>query len=94
MKTLNGEVIKDDTLGLLYLCRYKRPTSGNNAELEIIRAIQFTNPFDALQAYCNIPNPESQLAKGNTKKEFENELTSLHQQIMDLNWLNRLGEYL
>ena len=88
MKTFTGQLISDDTLGLLYLCEYNR----ENQTIEVRGEVAFDSAFDALQAYCNIPNPESQMASGSTKEAFEKDLTSLHGKLNDPEWVRELSE--
>ena len=90
MKTFLNEDIAETTLAILYLCQYNY----EDKTILVCRAIQFDNEFDALQAYANIPNPESQMASGNNKESFERELWKLHQQLEHPEWVKELANYL
>lgn len=90
MKTFLGEPIYDDTLGIFYLCKYEY----NPPRITVLREIQHDNPYDTLEMYSNIPNPESQMASGNTQEEFFKELQELHDKLNDANWVKQLGDYL
>lgn len=58
MNTLLGNEIDPLTRGLVYLCEYRYP------KLVVVSELQFVDPYIALEAYANIPNPASQLARG------------------------------
>lgn len=88
MKTITNVKIPDNTLGLLYLCDYKNET------LKVIKILFFDNPYSALEAFCEIPNPPSQLAMGETKEEFQKELDALHNKMRSKKWLKSLKDVL
>ena len=88
MKTFTGNPIPEDTLGILYLCEYDR----GNQTIKVRGEVTFPSAFDALQAYCNIPNPESQMASGGTKEEFEKDLIILHGKLNDPEWVRELSD--
>jgi len=89
-QTLTGEIIHPEAKGLLYLCDY----DFNTYDLKVVRAISFKCPIAALEAYANIPNPESQLARGNTIEEFHRELEQLHKNMLNHEWRKELTKYL
>lgn len=90
MNTFLNEKIKPDTLGILYLCEYNyTPPS-----IKVVREIQFTSIFEALEAYANIPNPESQMVSGMDQQELFRELESLHKNLNDSEWVKNLADYL
>lgn len=90
MNTFLNEEIKPDTLGILYLCDYNyTPPS-----IKVVREIQFKSPFEALEAYARIPNPESQIVSGKTQSELFRELESLHKNLVNPKWVEQLGDYL
>lgn len=88
MKTLLNEDILDDTLGILYICDYQYP------KLNVIKTLQFDDPSIGLHYFCEVPNPESQLAMGDTKETFEKELTELHKHMLNSEWQEKLSECL
>lgn len=89
-KTFLGEDIHPDTLGIVYLCKY----DFNAPSIKVTRELQFKTPFEALEAYANIPNPESQMASGKTQEEMLKQLDSLHKNLNDPEWVAKLAEYL
>lgn len=90
MKTLLGEKIDPKCRGLVYFCDYNY----NDATLDIIGCVQFESPSQAIMVYSEVPNPESQIAMGGTKEEFEEELIQLHKRMQDPKWLVELAGYL
>ena len=90
MKTFLGTEIHESTRGIVYLCMYNY----TNKTISVVRAIQFDNGFDALNAYANIPNPESQLPSGKDRESFERDLNKLHAKLRDPEWVEELAEYL
>ena len=90
MITFLNNTISETTRGIIYLCEY-------NYKLKTIRVlleIQYKKASDALDAYANTPNPESQLAMGNSKEAFEKELTLLHYRLNDPKWVAGLYDCL
>tara|TARA_R110000772_G_C13018516_1_gene410275 strand:- start:180 stop:476 length:297 start_codon:yes stop_codon:yes gene_type:complete len=90
LKTKLGTEIPLSTRGILYLCEYKY---GENT-LTVHEERLYDSGFEALNAYSNIPNPESQLITGNTFNELITELIQLHKNIKNKQWLTQLAEYL
>ena len=90
MKTFLGTKILESTLGILYLCEYNY----TNKTIRVRSELQFNNAGTALNAYANIPNPESQLAMGKDKVEFEKDLNELHAKLNNPTWVEELAEYL
>jgi len=90
MKTFLGTEIHETTLGVLYLCEYNH----KDKTIKVHSGLQFNNPSTALNAYANIPNPESQLAMGHDKETFEKNLNELHANLNDPEWVKELAEYL
>lgn len=90
MNTFLNEEIETDTLAILYLCEY----SYTPPSIKVIREIQFKSPFEALEAYSNIPNPESQMASGKDRDKFFSELEILHKNLTNPKWIEELGNYL
>lgn len=90
MKTFTNKEIPENIRGLLYLCKY----TAEPPSIEVIGEKQYLRPADALDAYANTPNPESQLAMGDTKEGFEREVERLHKNMQDPKWLKDLNDYL
>ena len=90
MKTFLGAEIPKATRGLVYLCNYDHRTK----TMKVVRTLLFANGSNALNAYANIPNPESQLAMGNDRESFEKDLNELHTNLRDPEWVKELAEYL
>lgn len=90
MITLLNNEIAPSTLGIVYVCEYVK----SPASIKVVRELQFSDPFSALQAYANIHNPESQLAAGKTREDLVKELTELHSNMTDKLWLESLADFL
>ena len=90
MRTILGSNIPLDIRGVLYLCEYRREVP----ELKVVRIMLFMNASNALEAYANIPNPESQLAIGKTREQLNEKLEKLHKNMRDPKWLKQLGDAL
>jgi len=90
MKTFLNNPIKESTRGILYLCKY----CYKSQTIFVVRDIQFDNAGDALNAYANIPNPESQVVMGKTELEFLDNLTTLHDNLNNPEWVKGLTDYL
>jgi hypothetical protein len=76
--------------GILYICEYNYKTF----ELKVVNYRMYSNAQAALEAYSNIPNPESQLAMGNTYEKLEAEHNTLKENIENPEWRKELAEYL
>lgn len=85
-----GTTIPPEARGVLYLCKYNFKTY----EIKVEREIFFANAVDALQAYANIPNPESQLATGKTYRDLLEEVSKLHANLDSEKWRKELANYL
>jgi len=90
MKTFLGTEILESTLGILYLCEY----DSKNKTIKVAGELQFNNAFTVLNAYANIPNPESQMASGKDRESFEKDLQKLHAKLNDPEWVEELADYL
>jgi len=88
MKTITNQDIPEETRGIVYFC----VLNVEHETLEVLRAVLFAEAFDALQAYANTPNPESQMATGGTYEELLENLEILHQNMHDQEWIKRLIE--
>ena len=90
MKTFTGGDIPDEARGIVYICLY------NHEELtiEVLRSIICSTAGSALDIFANTPNPESQIAYGSTQEEFEKDLTRLHKNLNDPEWVKELQGYL
>lgn len=90
LKTWLGEEILEEIRAVLYLCEYDYKTK----TIKVVREMLFVSGFDALQAYANIPNPESQMASGKDQESFEKELVQLHAKLNNPEWVKELAGYL
>ena len=86
LQTLDGNDVELTTRGILYLC----DLSDNG--LQVIKSVQFESAFDALNAYSNIPNPESQLITGKDYDDLIKNMHSLHGMMQKESWLEMLRE--
>lgn len=90
LTTKSGKAIPEDCRGIVYLCDFNRKEN----TLKITKELGFYTPGEALEAYANIPNPESQMASGKTFEAFAQELRALHKRMDDPEWIRDLGNYL
>ena len=90
LKTILGTEIPTKTRGILYLCYMDYKTH----KLNVLNEILFDNSFYALNAYSNIPNPESQLVMGKTFDDLIKENEKLKQKINNPDWIKQLEECL
>ena len=88
LQTILGADIPIETRGIIYLCEYNY----SKLTLTVFNEMLFVSAFDALQAYSNIPNPESQLVDGKTFDELIINLKQLHQDMENKEWLEQLGD--
>jgi hypothetical protein len=88
MKTILGTEIPETTRGILYLCKFTRN------KLKVIHEVFFTKAWMALEAYANIPNPESQVIMGKTYEELIENLAILHKDMKNPDWLKELSDCL
>lgn len=84
LKTLLNTVVPKGTKGILYLCKLE------DEELKVKSEIFFESSINALEAYANIPNPESQLALETISFTLKENLMKLHKNMKDKEWLKRL----
>jgi hypothetical protein len=84
LQTILGTEVPISTRGILYLCILK------NHKLTVVRELFFTSGWEAMNAYANIPNPESQLVTGKTYDELIKALHILHENIKDTKWIKEL----
>ena len=87
-ETILGTDVPVSTRAILYLCDY------TGKELKVINEILFDDAFEGLNAYANIPNPESQLITGKTYDDLIHNMTVVHSNMIDKDWLKDLGDYL
>ena len=90
LKTISGKDIKLSTRGILYLCDYNY----GKETIQVVHEMQYDSAFDALNAYANIHNPESQLASGETFDELITNLNILHKNLNNPSWVKELKDYL
>ena len=88
MKTILGTEIPENIRGVLYLCKF----TPDPLSIEVLNELLFVKPFEALEAYADIPNPESQLVTGWTYEELIYKLEVLHKDMKDTQWLQNLAE--
>jgi len=86
MKTKLNIEIHLNIRAILYLCEL------TSNKLEVVRELFFTDAFEALETYSNIPNPESQLVVGNTYEELLDKLEKLHKNMESKEWLEMLND--
>ena len=84
LKTILGEDIPVTTRGILYLGKL------HEKHLEVKRTMMFDTVFESWEAYANIPNPESQLAYGDTFDETIRALHTLHKNMKSPEWIEML----
>lgn len=82
------DYLDSGAMAILFLCEFKR----SPLSLRIVNAIPFNDYMDALDAFANIPNPESQLITGVDKEELTNELNLFFQRKDTPEFLNTLAE--
>lgn len=93
MKTttsLLGTPIPEGTRGLLYLCKYNY----SDHSLKVVAEKFFLQPFEALESFANIPNPESQLALETKQESFDDAVTRLHDNMGSPEWRKELSNHL
>ena len=90
LQTFLGNDIPLNTRGILYLCDYDPIALTLTVDHELL----FTSAFEALEAYANVPNPESQLVTGKDYNELILELNRLHENMKNPVWLRELGDYI
>ena len=86
LKTKLGRDIPITTRGIVYLCNF----TGN--KIDVVGELLYDSAFQALEAYANIPNPESQLVTGKDYNELISSLHILHKNMEDSKWLTELSE--
>jgi len=90
LQTILGTDIPLTTRGIVYLCYF----DNLSLKLEVCNEILCDNAGEALDLYANIPNPESQLATGETFNELIINLHKLHENMKDESWLLNLANCL
>lgn len=90
MKSFLGHKISENFRGVLYICEY----NFQNKTILVVREMFFTSAMDALNTYSNIPNPESQLALGDSYEQLCEELNQLHDNLNNPEWVKELAGYL
>lgn len=88
LQTIKGTDVPVEARGILYLCKYERSAPS----ITVMREGIYKSASDALNAYANIPNPESQLVTGKTYNELVSNLHILHKNMEDKEWLEELGD--
>ena len=90
LNTILGTEIPLSTRGIIYLCNFDHIKK----TLTVVNDILYDNAFHALNAYANIPNPESQLVQGTSYDDLIKNLHKLHDRINDTEWVKQLEDYL
>ena len=90
LQTILGTDIPLSTRGIVYLCIFNY----EELTLKVVREILCDCSFDALNLHANIPNPESQVAMGETFDKLIINLHRLHKNMEDPVWLRELAEQL
>ncbi len=90
LKTILGTEIPIETRGIVYFCSFNY----DDNTIKVIHESLFESSFSALQVYANTPNPESQMASGETFDELMIELHRLHKNMKSKEWLTNLRGYL
>jgi len=85
LQTILGTDIPITTRGIFYACYF------NGDTIIVIGEKLFDSAFEALEAYANIPNPESQMVSGETYDELIKNLHRLHKNMKDPKWLEELA---
>ncbi len=86
LRTSDNIDVELETRGILYICHL------SNDGIEVKQSIQFESSFDALNAYANTRNPESQLITGKTYDELIKNMHTLHVMMKKESWLEMLKE--
>ena len=81
LQTLDGIDVELTTRGILYICDLSEKS------IEVKHSIQFESSFDALNAYANTRNPESQFFTGETYDELIKNMHTLHGMMGKESWL-------
>jgi hypothetical protein len=90
LQTILGTDIPVETRSILYLCKLRRGATGN--KLVVVGELFFNSKFEGLEAYANIPNPESQLITGNNFDDLIRNLHTQHSLFEKEEWLEQLIE--
>lgn len=87
MDTITGTTIPEYIRGVLYICDFS-----DRKELQVVNTILFDSVNRAIEAYCEIPNPESQLVVGNDYESLCKNLEIQHSLMKNKLWLKQLYE--
>jgi hypothetical protein len=90
MKTILGTEIPENIRGVYYICHYNYLENS----ITVLNEVLCSFAHMALNLYAEIPNPESQLAMGNSHEQLCEELERLHKNMKDKKWLKELSEQL
>ena len=90
LQTWLGNDIPTSVRGIVYLCKY----DFTNKTIKVVRELLFDSAFASLNAYANIPNPESQQVSGRTYNELISNLHLLHDKLRNKEWVENLSDYL
>lgn len=87
-KTILGNVIPEDTKGIVYLCHFDR----DNMTIKVVNEILCDRIMKAMNLYANIPNPESQIVTAPSYDLLIERLNRLHDNMNKKEWLEELAE--
>lgn len=87
MKTVLGNELPENIRGVLYICEYDK----FKPSITVIAEMLFEDAWEALNAFAEIPNPESQLITAPTFEMLCERLERLHTNMVDMDWLVELG---
>lgn len=82
--TRMGIKIPENVRGILYICNL------TEEGLDVCGESFYTSQYEALQAYGNIPNPESQVMTGKTYEELIQEVEEKHKLMDNPEWVHEL----
>jgi len=86
LKTVEGKDIPIKTRGILFLCAL----NVQEKKIKIIKELLYDSAFDALNAYSNIHNPESQIVQAGTFQELIERKKRLLDNMKDEKWIKSL----
>jgi hypothetical protein len=86
--TILGTEVPETTRGIVYLCKF----TTHPLKLIVLNELFFGSEWLALNAYAEIPNPESQLISGSTYEILIDNLNKLHRSMTNIEWLKELEE--
>jgi len=86
LKTADGVDVHIKARSILYLCHL------TDKGIEVMESRQYGTVMQGLDAYSNIPNPESQLITGKDYDDLIKNMHTLHSMMKRESWLEMLRE--